>query len=210
MTLDGTDRLAQYLKGLPNAEKLFAALKPQSDALRQTFSDLKLLRTLAAAEGAQLDVIGKILGLARAEGVSDSTYRAQLQQKVAINRSSGTCEDLLFLVTSISSTAIPRLFPLNYNLTQSCEPGLGEFVLALQADDYRGGLSTALFITLLIGLYATHPAGTYGVLQYVEVGGDSSFVLDGTGASPDTDLDGGKLATAFSIDQIPAILATLH
>lgn len=59
--------------------------------------------TLAPAVGAQLDILGKLVGAPRA-GLSDADYLIALTAQIYVNRSSGLPEDYLYLLR-ISSPA---------------------------------------------------------------------------------------------------------
>ncbi len=60
------------------------------DALWQLYTE----RGIDTAVGAQLDIIGKILGYTRG-GLDDDTYRLRLRAKIALNKDSGTAAEIL-------------------------------------------------------------------------------------------------------------------
>lgn len=60
------------------------------DALWQLYTE----RGIDTAIGAQLDILGKILGYTRG-GLDDDTYRLRLRGKIALNRDSGTITEIL-------------------------------------------------------------------------------------------------------------------
>lgn len=88
-----TFRLAQYIKGKPNMEAILDALGVQAEEVAAAFEQLDTERTLAAAFGAQLDVLGDIVGRAR-EGDTDTYYRAAISAWILLNNSSGGPEEL--------------------------------------------------------------------------------------------------------------------
>lgn len=53
-------------------------------------------RSVDTAVGAQLDLVGKIVGQARA-GLDDDTYRRYIRARIRANKSNGTIEDLIIV-----------------------------------------------------------------------------------------------------------------
>lgn len=79
--------------------------------------------TTFPAEGEQLDGIGDILGIAR-NGLEDSVYRLFLAAKVAQNNSSGTTEDIIYLVRLLFQAPLIQMFDaypgeVNFHLTSA-------------------------------------------------------------------------------------------
>ena len=89
--------LPQQFRGKPNIEAFLLALAKQLTGLRGFFAQLETLRSLQAAEGAQLDGIGGIVAMSRTEALAvskmanqvvpmdDKTYRMYLTWKNNIN-----------------------------------------------------------------------------------------------------------------------------
>lgn len=96
------DRLAEYLKGKPNLDLLLTSLGVRYVALTTVGGQLDTLRRIANATGAQLDVIGAIVGQAR-EGTDDATFARLIQARILSNRSSGTVEE----VYAVAALALP-------------------------------------------------------------------------------------------------------
>lgn len=69
---------------------LMESVQSAEDAIQQLFSE----RRIDTAVGAQLDIIGKIVGQARGE-LDDDTYRRYCRARIATNRSNGTFEDII-------------------------------------------------------------------------------------------------------------------
>jgi len=83
------DLLLEQFKLKPNIEGVIRATAASLQELENVFGDLLTQRYLDVAIGAQLDIIGIIVGLDR-EGRDDSTYRIALRTKISLNHSSGT------------------------------------------------------------------------------------------------------------------------
>jgi hypothetical protein len=98
--------LLQQFRGQGNTGVLIDAIAGQLDDLEQTFRDLEIMRTLAAAAGAQLDGIGEVVVLSRDEArrlasqhglavvMDDETYRDYLKYKIFVNTAQGTYADV--------------------------------------------------------------------------------------------------------------------
>jgi hypothetical protein len=69
--------LSQFV-GKARIEALLCVFMQQVDVLEQVLADLEQLRSIDNAYGAQLDVLGVILGLARAPWEDDADYRTAL------------------------------------------------------------------------------------------------------------------------------------
>ena len=87
-------RMPQKHKGKEKLEALIAALVTPMQDIETALFDLYVGRLLDTAEGIQLDVIGKIVGQARA-GESDTDYRRILRARIAVLRSKGRIEDVI-------------------------------------------------------------------------------------------------------------------
>lgn len=79
---------------MTNAQRLIAALVGACQPLEQALMQLLLLRRVDTAEGAQLDVIGGLVGRAR-DGAADDVYRRRIRAQIATNASDGRTEDLI-------------------------------------------------------------------------------------------------------------------
>lgn len=86
-------RLAEQFRGKPNLAALLNDLNAQTQELETALQDLFTQRSIDTAFGAQLDVLGKILGQARG-GFDDDTYRQYLRARMLLNISSASTEDI--------------------------------------------------------------------------------------------------------------------
>lgn len=91
-----------------NIEKLLATIIAPSQGVEDALQQLKTERFVDTAVGAQLDIIGRIVGQDR-EGLGDLDYRRYIRARISANTSSGTYEDLLtvaFLVVYDETASI--------------------------------------------------------------------------------------------------------
>lgn len=98
----GVERLIErYRRPRTSAllESWLAEVQGVEDALWQLLVD----RSLESAEGAQLDVLGRIVGEPR-RGRDDATYRVWIEARNLVSRSSGTTTQMLALVRKLLPT----------------------------------------------------------------------------------------------------------
>lgn len=178
-------RLAQYLRGdgvdpKPNVGKVLAALAASADELEAVFIALLEDRTIEEATGAQLDVLGAIIGQARGNLTDDADYRPFVKARAYLNRSSGAPNEILGLFQILDAGGETRV------ITDELPAG---FVLIF------GGvaLSSDKAFTYLQLLRAAHPGGVRAVMEWSEADSDDTFTLDGSG---DQVLDLGLFAGA--------------
>lgn len=79
--------------------------------LENAFQQMLTQRSVDAAVGAQLDLLGKIVGQGRA-GLTDDVYRRYIRARIATNRSSGKREEVIniarLVVGDVSSSVFVR------------------------------------------------------------------------------------------------------
>ena len=116
-------RLLSQYRDKPNLEGMIASYVQQIQELETVFMDiLAIIVDFDNQEGAQLDLIGKIVGQAR-EGKSDPEYLKWIKLRVFINRSSGLPDELAYLLSQI----LPQVFSL------SDDPPAGLVITSLEA-----------------------------------------------------------------------------
>lgn len=136
-------RLAQQYRDQPNIEGLINALAAEVQEVEDAFWTLFTLRSVAVAQGAQLDILGATVGRRRA-GATDDEYRLRIQAQIKTNLSNGTVEEIYdvfrtllpaavlvlredfpaSLVLQVSSTAIPSsLVWLFSDFLRACRGG---------------------------------------------------------------------------------------
>ena len=90
--------LALSFGGTPSAEsnivKMLRVLLQPTQDLEDVLQALRTQRSIDAAVGAQLDMIGAIVGQPR-NGMTDDDYRIYCRARIATNRSGGSYEDLI-------------------------------------------------------------------------------------------------------------------
>lgn len=101
---------------LTDFQKFIKVFADELNELEFVAADLKNLRSINTATGAQLDIIGEIVGLARG-GSDDNTYRTLLRAKVAQNVSNGEPENVIALIkllTASDNIAYTENYPAAY------------------------------------------------------------------------------------------------
>jgi len=95
-------RVPEYLKEKSNFESLLTAIVAPIKDIEDAAFDVLTERTIDNSIGAQLDVIGVIVGRAR-EGLADDVYRRYLRAQIATNNSEGTLPEILNIARLIVS-----------------------------------------------------------------------------------------------------------
>ncbi len=93
------NRLAQQYR-LPKLEAFLRALIHPLQAIEDVAWQLYTERFIDTAIGAQLDLIGRIVGQPRL-GYLDDDYRRLCRARIIVNRSNGNIPDLLTVVTAV-------------------------------------------------------------------------------------------------------------
>lgn len=109
--IDAIARLCEQFKDLPNIRSLVCALATPAQAVDDALEQLLTERGVNVAAGAQLDVLGKIVGQDR-DGLSDDIYRRYIRARIATNKSQGEPSDLILiarLILDIGVTDIGHL-----------------------------------------------------------------------------------------------------
>jgi hypothetical protein len=155
------------------------------DAYWQLFEE----RRLAVAVGAQLDVLGALVGQPR-NAFGDVDYRGHISARILANSSNGTAEELLAIVRSI----VPG--PTTLTLTDAYPAA---FVLHAGVSN----LSAAL-VPIIVGMIrSARQAGVRGIFEFMSGTTDAdSFTFDGGGGlgfgDATTPATGGGLAGALT------------
>lgn len=91
---------------LNNIKKMVTALITPFATLETALLALLTQRSVDTAIGAQLDVLGKIVGEVR-NGLDDDDYRRYVRARVLANRSQGVSEDLIKIAVFILGVTTP-------------------------------------------------------------------------------------------------------
>lgn len=176
---DAQARLIQQYVDKPLFLGLISALASRTQAVENALWGLYVGRTLANAVGAQLDGIGRIVGLPRSQIPSasdDAVYRIWLKAWIAVNYSSGTFADIIALFTAVASPGTS---------IQVFNSGAASFVTRL------GTVVQTQGPTLVAVLQNVRAAGVNGSLDYLAT--LPAFGFDGAGAGMDTGYLGGSV-----------------
>ena len=87
-------RIVTQFKGKPRIEGLIGSFAAATQAVEDTLWDLLTIRSIDTAIGAQLDIIGEIVGESR-KGKQDEPYRLAIKAKIGQNNSKATPEDII-------------------------------------------------------------------------------------------------------------------
>lgn len=180
-------RLPQQFKDATKLQAFISAFMSESQALENAMQDLLTQRTLDNAVGAQLDVIGKIVGQARG-GLSDTDYRRYCRARIAANRSNGVPEDLIKVAEAAIADVAAKII-----LNNSGVASLIVRVASAAADD---ATANAIFDLLEIAV----SAGVRFVLETQYTADSDTWMfaqaafLSGNTAIGDTNLPVGSTA----------------
>jgi hypothetical protein len=110
---EALDNLVQQFKGSGNLALFITSWVNEVQELEGMWFDLLENRWIATAVGAQLDGLGSIVGEDR-QGRSDAEYRVAIIARVGINVGSGTPEQIIAYVTTVTDGAnveLTEFFP---------------------------------------------------------------------------------------------------
>lgn len=91
-------RLSQQFSRSGTVADSVKVLAERAQDLESAFFDQLAASNIETAVGAQLDIIGEIVGCPRA-GMDDETYRARIKTQVVINAGSGTANEIIHIAT---------------------------------------------------------------------------------------------------------------
>ena len=94
------ERLLEQYKGKPRIETLLGIYVDQLQEVEEAFWQLLVERWVDNALGAQLDILGAIVGQKR-DGRAEEPFRAMVRARILANRSRGTAEDLIAIVVAL-------------------------------------------------------------------------------------------------------------
>lgn len=97
-------RLLSQVREKDSHRGLIASFVTPTQDTENTLQAVRVLRDLDTATGAQLDEIGRLVGVQR-EGRADLVYRDRVRVQILINRSSGEAETLRQIVAYTLPTA---------------------------------------------------------------------------------------------------------
>lgn len=162
----------------PGMTGLAAVFGAKVQELEDALWALYTQRSIDYAIGAQLDLLGKIVGYPR-QGLDDNTYRIRVRAKIAVNESSGTTSQILQIFA--------LLLPSNGLVLRDTFPG--GFELAIT------GVIPGIAVSELSAiLTASRGACIESQLVYSTTTVANTFTYDGTTAQAyDTGLYAGSI-----------------
>lgn len=89
-------------------EKFISALTGAMQSLRDTLQTMLTDRRIDTAIGAQLDVLGKIVGQPR-NGLVDADYRRYIRARILTNKSNGRISEVIRIAKLITAEEAPRI-----------------------------------------------------------------------------------------------------
>jgi hypothetical protein len=142
---------------------LVGPIQAAEDALQQLLTE----RTIDTSIGAQIDVIGKLVGEARA-GLDDETYRRHVRARISANRSTGRVSDVLKVADLVVYDDLAYLRVIQY--------GQAAFVLRVE-DIIVDDITTSL----VRFMRQTTAAGVRAVVETWPLAEAAMFTCDGPG-----------------------------
>lgn len=105
--------------------KVAEAFALQVQDLETLSFDLLAGRGIDTAVGVQLDGIGENVGSSR-EGLDDAAYRIRVKARIALNLASGTPNEIITILKSISGSNVKltEYYPANFVIDTSANPAL--------------------------------------------------------------------------------------
>lgn len=106
---EALDRLPTQYTTDTGVTTLLAKLAGPAQAIENTLQDMLVDRAVDTAEGAQLDIIGKLVGQPR-NGQDDDVYRRYIRARIKTSRSKGIVEDLIRIATLVIDDLDARIW----------------------------------------------------------------------------------------------------
>lgn len=144
---EAKDQVWNRFKKCPNFTALAKVTGKRFQILSNDLEDIRTVRDLDVANGANLDELGSIVGQDR-EGFSDLIYRTLIKAKTAANRSKGTTENLIDTALILRNSVIAdivyvELFPAAVQI---------DFLNSLETIQHQALIADLLFLTKLSGV----------------------------------------------------------
>ena len=182
---DALKRLLIQYKGQPNFENFFKCFTTQVQGLEDVIYSLLELLDIDLMIGAQLDLIGRIVGQPRND-MTDTLYRIFLKARIGVNTSEGNfvCVNSVFrLLLAGVEGDIWECFPAEVQLFVSgtISATIETYMTSIMQDMVGAGIK-------VWGI--KYPSDTFVLGWY----GEPDPVWLGKGLSWDTNLDQGKLS----------------
>jgi hypothetical protein len=154
-------------------EKFVATLATPFQSLESALQQLLTERSIDTAVGAQLDVIGRIVGEPR-NGLDDDTYRRHCRARISANSSDGTIENVI-TVTDLIVYDDDAYYEIDNQ---------GAAALVVRVQDVA--ITEELADILISFLKDTVSAGVRVILEYFETTPGNTFKWDTAGRGWDS------------------------
>lgn len=204
-------RLMTQYKAAPNLQGVIEAVLKPLNAFEQNLGDMDSVRYLPAAIGAQLDLIGRIVGIEREPGQSDAEYLLRIYAQIKINTSEGQPEQAIQvfqLFTGAPQVRLFEMFPARVQIASEYDPpNQAAIDTIINAVDRAlpAGVATEGFVTYdptspFIYQGVLSPGSGYTSGKYSELhkhkfifgyGGGTNTLIRGYGAQEDQLVGGG-------------------
>jgi hypothetical protein len=133
--------LQQYREGV-SVPALVRALSSGYQQIEDVLWDIRLRRAVSAAEGQQLDVLGRIVGQPR-DGRTDAVFGIWILARVRLNKGSGRPEDILQVFAAITQGTtrldLEEQYPAGFVLRIGANPNVPSAELATLLKTARAG-----------------------------------------------------------------------
>jgi hypothetical protein len=120
----GKDRLVTQWTDKPTVQGLLKSYLENVQTVEDIYEQLLDERSVFTAIGAQLDVVGTLVGEAR-DGKDDAAYRQAILNRIAINNADGTPEKVIEILITITGSTTAHVFehyPANIHAFVSGSP----------------------------------------------------------------------------------------
>lgn len=168
-TAAALERLVQQFQDKQSVRDLTAALTGTAQGVESALWQLLTERTLDQAIGAQLDVLGQMVGQERA-ALGDADYRRFIRARIATNRSRGTVENVLTVMRLVLNEPTADLILL--------QQVIATFVLRVEGVVVDDELAETVLVQFLRDVAA---AGVRGILEYDPTDASPIFTWDVAG-----------------------------
>lgn len=186
--------IAQYI-GKPRLENLLCVYLNQIQDAEDALWELATERFVDTAVGAQLDVLGVIVGQER-QGLSDDDYRALIRARIKANNSEGTSNDIRGVVVAAlndppaGTVKVEELTIASFEVRLFAEVSFDEHILnGLLQDARAAGVRAILIIPM---------TAAANVFVFAPTSADNQFDADAgfdSATTPNTGL--GQLSRAL-------------
>lgn len=134
-----------------NIKLLLRGLVGPAQEIENALQQLLTLRGVDTAEGAQLDVLGRVVGQLR-NGMVDDDYRRLIRARISVNRSKGTIADVLTVADLVVDDALASLVVDNQGRAalvlriedQPVTAGVAALTIKMLKDTVAGGVRIIL------------------------------------------------------------------